>query len=140
MTTRKQIVEAARRYLGTPFQHQGRLQGIALDCVGLPICIGRDLGLSVPDYHNYSPEPADDTVLQECKKNLREVSLEEMKPGDILCMRVPVPCHTAIVTELLGQTGIIHAYSGIGKVVEHNLNLQWRRRIAGVFQFPGVEN
>lgn len=138
MITRSQIVECARTYLGTPFQHQGRIRGLALDCVGLPICVARDLGIDIPNYVNYDPEPADDTVLRECKKNLREIDETQMKFGDILCLRVPVPCHVAIVTELMGYTSIIHAYSPNMKVVEHVLDIKWRRRIAGVFQFPEV--
>jgi len=141
MATRAQIVECARTYLGAPFAHQGRSRIFGIDCVGLPLCVGRDLGLPVPDYRNYDRQTADDTVLLECRKNLQEIESSGMRPGDILCMRTPkFASHTAIVTELLGQIGIIHAWSLDGKVVEHNLDLKWSRRIAGVFLFPGVED
>lgn len=139
MITRAQIVACARQYLGTPFQHQGRLRGLALDCIGLPICVARDLGLPVPNYSNYDPFPTDETVLRECRRNLTEVEPSGMKPGDILCCRVPVPCHVAIVTDIAPDLGMIHAYSPNQMVVEHVIDLHWLRRIAGVFLFPGVE-
>lgn len=145
MFTRKQIVECARSYLRTPFRHQGRLKGLGMDCVGLPICVARDLGSPVAAellaaYRNYDPEPADDTVLRECRRRLIELAPDDFRPGNVLCMRVPVPCHTAIATELMGQVGIVHAYSGAGAVVEHNMDFQWLRRVAGVFMIPGTED
>lgn len=141
MITRADIVSCARTYLGppaTPFQHQGRSKVYGVDCIGLAIRVGLDLGLPVPLYTNYSSQPADDTVLQECRKSLQEISIEEMSYGNILCLRVPCPCHMAIVTDLMGSVGIIHAYAPFEKVVEHNLDFHWRKRIAGVFRFPGV--
>jgi NlpC/P60 family putative phage cell wall peptidase len=141
MITRQQIVDCARTYIGTPFRHQGRIKGLGLDCVGLPLCVARDLGLSVDwieRYNNYAPFPVDDMVLQECKRNLIEVSVEVMRPGDIICCRVPVPCHVALVSELPPNLGMIHAYDPNRKVVEHDLDFHWRRRIAGVFVFPEV--
>jgi NlpC/P60 family putative phage cell wall peptidase len=142
MITRDDIVACARTYLGTPFQHQGRIRGLSLDCIGLPICVARDLGIMDLDslYRNYSPEPSDDTVLRECKKMLREKSIEQMKPGDVLCLKVPVPCHVAMVTMLPPNIGMIHAYSPNDKVVEHDIDFHWRRRIAGVFSFPFLED
>jgi cell wall-associated NlpC family hydrolase len=40
-----EIVAAARSWLGTPWRHQGRLKGIAVDCGGLIIGVGRELRL-----------------------------------------------------------------------------------------------
>jgi NlpC/P60 family putative phage cell wall peptidase len=138
---RENIVACARTYLGTPFAHQGRIRGMALDCVGLVICVGNDLSLPVPNYANYGMQAVDDTVLKRCKEHLQEVPVEQMQPGDILCFRCEhLACHVGIATELMGNPGIIHAYSPNKKVVEHNLDFKWRRRIAGVFRFPNVED
>lgn len=140
MIKRSAIVACARTYLGTPFKHQGRIRGLALDCVGLPICVARDLGLNVPDYNNYGAQQIDGQVLRECKKHLIEIDIEAMQPGDVICCRIPIPSHTAIVSDLPPGLGMIHAYASNGKVVEHTIDFHWRKRIAGVFLFPGVED
>ena len=155
MATREQIVGKAREYLRTPFQHQGRLKGFACDCVGLPLMVGDELGLvdrlGVPlkalDNVNYSSQPLDGFVHEECKRRLVEKPVDLMEDGDVITLRVPfrdenikltVPCHAAIVTTVQGRPGMIHAYSGSGKVVEHLIDEKWRRRIEGCFSFPGV--
>ena len=150
------VVATARRYLNLPTRHQGRTD--ATDCVGLVLAVAEDLALldvaGVPilraQYANYSAQPADGFVHEECKRRLvvrklptKRDSLErlreELEPGDVLTMRLPrVPCHTAIVCEVQGAPGIIHAYSPVGRVVEHRLDVAWLHRIAGVFRFPGV--
>lgn len=144
MAKRIDIIACARTYLGTPFQHQGRLKGRGLDCIGLIICVAKEFGLAVPNYANYGPEPTDDTVRRECRKHLREISVEQMRPGDIVCMdvggRSSMPSHLAIVSSLPPSIGMVHAYSWAGKVVEHDMDNAWRARIAAVFQFPGIED
>jgi NlpC/P60 family putative phage cell wall peptidase len=148
MPARADVIAAARAWHGTPFRHQGRIKGKAIDCVGLVLCVAEELGiLDVDgrailgrDYLNYRAQPLDSFVHQECERRLIQWDLEAMAPGDVVTMRVPdVPCHVAIISELQGNFGLIHAYSSIGKVAEHILDEKWRRRICGVFTFPGVE-
>jgi hypothetical protein len=154
--TRVDIVAAARKYLGRPLRHQGRID--AFDCVGIVLAVAEDLALadrnSRPilrtDYANYSRQPIDGFVHGECGRRLIDRQLSwptstfyflraSLTPGDVLTLRLPtVPCHTAIVSELRGESAIVHAYSGARKVVEHRLDDAWFRRIAGVFSFPGV--
>lgn len=168
MVTRRQIVDEARKWVGTPFRHQGRERGKAVDCVGLALCVGDDLILSdvqgMPflrsDYLNYGPQPVGRFVHEECKRRLVNLALLDasgklvalpgqpmihgngphfLDVGNLLTLRVPsVPCHVAIVSDILGGLGIIHAYAGSDKVVEHVLNTKWLKRIEGVFQFPGT--
>ena len=42
---RAEFIAAARSYLRTPYGHQGRMPGVLLDCVGVPICAARQVGL-----------------------------------------------------------------------------------------------
>ena len=42
------------------------------------------------------------------------------------------PQHVALITD----KGIIHSYSGVGKVVEHALDESWRRRIVAAYRYP----
>lgn len=152
--SRSAIVKAARGWVGTPFAHQGRIKGRAVDCVGLVLCVAEELGIDgacsspeswtrQPKYSQYGPEPFRGKVFNECVERLEKVQdSESIKVGDILSLRVPLtPCHVAIVSEHNGVLYMIHAYNGgtNKKCCEHVLDSAWRRRIAGVFRFPGVE-
>ena len=151
MPTRAEVIVCARSYLATPFRHQGRMKGVALDCVGLILCVAEDLGLldkvGVPllrtDYHAYGPEPKGRFVHDTCVARLNRKSALDIRPGDVLTLRIPTdPCHTALVGEIPGQgLSMIHCYAG-GKAVtiEHRLDENWHRRIVGVFSFPEVED
>lgn len=142
MACREKIVSTARDYLNTPFRHQGRVKGIGIDCVGLPICVARDLGIFVYDKNNYPPQPSGYLVLQECQQWLVQKPVVEAKPGDVGVFALPTsPCHTAILTDIGGALGMIHAYNRPpNKVVEHRLSDDWRKSMVAVFSFPGVED
>jgi hypothetical protein len=45
------------------------------------------------------------------------------------------PQHVALITD----HGIIHSYSGVGKVVEHGLDERWQQRISAAYRFPYFE-
>lgn len=148
MLTRELIVSTAREYLKTPFKHQGRIKGHSCDCVGLPLMVGEELhaidktGMPFLKYDNanYSGQPLDRHVHEECQRRLVEKPVEEMADGDVITLRVPsVPCHVAIVSSVKGARYMVHAYAGSGMVVEHILSPKWRARIEGCFSFPGVE-
>jgi hypothetical protein len=148
MVTRNQIVQIAREYVGTPFEHQGRLKGYACDCVGLLLMVTDDLGLvdvhGRPlrryDYMNYNDQPLDAFVHEECQRRLTGKPVSEMQDGDVLTLRTPsVPCHVAFVSTWSGMRCMIHAYNGIHKVVENVIDKAWYRRIEGCFAIPGVE-
>ena len=136
MATREQIVQEARKWVGTPFVHLGRRRGLGIDCAGLVLCIARDLGLAdwLEAYSTYSRQPVGDEVLRACRERLQEK--QRIEPGDVIVFRNPrSACHAAIASD----KGIIHAHAGIGRVVETALDAKWRKRIAGIFSLPGVE-
>jgi hypothetical protein len=150
MPTRAEVVACARSYVGTKFVHQGRRLGQALDCVGLILCVGEDLAFEdkngVPllrtDYPDYPAQPKGRFVHDECVKRLVRKSILDLKPGDVITLRLPTdPCHTAIIGEIPGQgLSMIHCYDGgRRKCIEHRLDEHWQRRIVGAFEFPGIE-
>ena len=136
--TRSQIVETVRSYLGTPFQHQGRLKESGVDCVGLLVCLGRDLGVELQDSTAYRRRP-DGTLLQE----MIDAQLERipddaaLQPGDILLIRYRAPQHAAIVTNT--ENGVLTCVHAIENgVVEHRFDSRWTSRICGRYRIPGV--
>jgi NlpC/P60 family putative phage cell wall peptidase len=133
------LVTEARRWLGTPFRHQGRIRGEGVDCIGLVLEPARALGLT--DYRPgaYSRLPDAGTLRREVARHLVTVAKAEMRQGDILLLAAPLsPCHLALIGELAGALTMIHASGPIGRVVEHGIDATWEGRIRGVFRFPGL--
>lgn len=141
MTVREQIVAAARRYVGTPFRHQGRQHGIGIDCAGLVVCVGREAGL-MPDYREiaYGRQPNPQRMRAQIERYADEIQPRDVQPGDLYWMRFIEPMHMAIATRLAdGRAGMIHAYADAGRCVEHGLDDTWRRRIVRAYRYRGVE-
>lgn len=131
------IIEAARSHLGTPYRHQGRAAGAGLDCAGLFVAVCHDLGLQVIDENGYGRTPFRG-LLEQCidrQPFLRRVARNDMQAGDVLLMRFQSdPQHIAFHA---GDT-MIHAYSNVGRVVEHRIADVWRARVVHVYRFEGV--
>lgn len=140
---RRDVVVSARRWLGTPYRHQASCRGAGCDCLGLLRGVWRDLyGAEPAPIPPYSPdwdEVAQREVLQgAARRHLVELGRAEPRPGDVILFRMrrdAVAKHLGIAT---GEARFIHAYSGHG-VVECALTVPWRRRIAGLFAFPGLD-
>jgi cell wall-associated NlpC family hydrolase len=131
------LVAEARRWLGTPFRHQGRVLGEGVDCVGLILEPARALGLTAYRPGAYARHPDAGTLRRELARHLPAVAKAAMRPGDVLVLAAPLsPCHLALVTDLGGRPGMIHASGPIGRVVEHRIDATWDARVRGVFRFP----
>lgn len=129
------VISAARVCIGTPFRHQGRLPGVGLDCAGLGIVAAKAVGIEIKDFSGYPRLPFDGMLKkmfdeQDC---LRQLSINNAMPGDVLLMRISAaPQHVAI----LSYNGfMIHAYQGVGKVVEQRIDDFWKRKIVAAYRF-----
>jgi cell wall-associated NlpC family hydrolase len=144
MTTRAEIISEARSWLGTPFQLQQRMKGVAVDCAGLVICVARALGIVAADFDvkGYSRRP-DGRLLELCDKHLIRVGQNEMQPGDVVVASVDAdPQHMGILGDHRhGGLSIIHAAShadGTGSVVETRLAFSRSLVFVAAYAFPGV--
>ncbi len=159
--TRQQVVDEARSWDGTKWQHQGRLKGVACDCIGLVVGVGCAIGALdfvlgdargqalVKKYGAYGrmPDPAAmREFMRETLVPLRNV--RDAGPGDIMHLRYDEeahmvnPQHIAIVTRTGWCVGgyMIHATRVHPKrVVEHVINDQWFRRSHRAYRFPAVQ-
>lgn len=137
MTQRERIVEIARSYVGTPYHHQARQPGVGIDCVGVIVCIARELGLidDGVDYTTYQRTPTDDGLLAILDSHLERLHDPSMaEPGDVLVFRLGKwPHHVAIKT---GADTLVHSYYGVGRVVETNIHGNWRARICAAHRIP----
>lgn len=137
MTTATAVIAAARECIDTPFAHQGRLINRALDCAGVAVHAARSIGHEVAEPIAYSRLP-NAAMLEwwlDQQPFLERATIPQA--GDLLLMRFTgEPQHLAVFTGV----NIIHAYQGVGKVVEHILDTKWRRRIVRVYRFKGLSD
>lgn len=142
---RLRILSAARGCIGTPYMHQGRLPGVALDCAGLVICVGWQIGIWPEsfDVTGYAATPDGKSLIGHCDSCMTRIDRAEMKPGDVLVIRWATdPQHLGIVGDYLhGGLSLIHAFSnpdGRGSVMEHHLGDAHLRRCIAAYRLPGV--
>ena len=141
---RQNVVAVARKWCGTPYHHQSSRQGVGADCLGLVRGVYRTLyGFEAEQFPPYSPDWGDasgeETLLRAAARNLIPKGLGDEKPGDVLVFRMrrgAVAKHVGIMTS---EAAMVHAIERIG-VAEVPISKWWRRRLAGVFSFPGIKN
>lgn len=144
MTTIGHLAAAeARRWIGTPYRHQGSTCGAGADCLGLLRGVWRALyGAEPEDVPPYTPdwsEPQrEETLWRAARRHLREKPLSETAEGDVMLFRMrdgTVAKHLGLQGKVGAGASFIHAYSGQG-VVESSLSAPWARRVVARFEFP----
>lgn len=121
--------------MGTPFRHQGRLPGKALDCAGLGIVCALAIGIEIKDFKGYPRAPFDGMLKKmfDQQPHLVEVPRTELQAGDVLLMRIATaPQHVGIYC---GNDLMIHAFEQVGKVVKQRIDNVWRNKITAVYRF-----
>ncbi|MFA5170430.1 MAG: NlpC/P60 family protein [Sulfuriferula sp.] len=133
--TADDIISAARECIGTPFQHQGRINGLALDCAGVIVCVASKFGLKSIQPAGYGRSPCNGMLEEAADMQPYLDRVTAMQAGDVLMMRFTgEPQHVGIYT---GEN-IIHAYESVGKVVEHRLDEKWAARIVRIYRFKDI--
>lgn len=144
MSSRAQIIAEARTWLGTPYQHQASLKGVACDCLGLLRGLYRFAEGNEPEaMPAYTSDWAEagrvETLYQAACRHLIEIPSATARPGDVLLFRwrpnLPMK-HCAL---LVAPSRIIHAYDAAGAVAETDLAEAWQRQLAAAFAFRFVE-
>jgi cell wall-associated NlpC family hydrolase len=136
-----ELLEGARKMVGTPFLHQGRT-GVGVDCIGFLSAAGLRSGIDiasligVTDSRSYGKEPSPDLLeIVQCKCE----PLREPIPGAVLLFKMPkakYPHHFALYTE---SGTIIHAEAMRTKrVVEQTYGSPWSKWLHSIWKVPGV--
>lgn len=144
--TPAEVVFQARLWLGTRFRHQGRLrarpgeQG-GVDCIGLVIGVGNDLGLEVFDQRGYGRDPDLEGVTLKTRCDQHLIKAPRLAPGVIVLMHFGgYPRHMGIIGDYPGgHLSLIHSFVESGKCVEHRLDEHWRSQIIERYCYPGFE-
>ena len=135
------VVEEARGWIGTPYLHQGSVQGAGCDCLGLVRGVWRGLNGTEPEVppaytQDWGEVGGAEVLSAAAHRWLRPVA--RIQPGVILLFRMrdrAVAKHLGICSAVGAHPKFIHAYSGHG-VTETTLSDPWKRRIAGLFELP----
>lgn len=142
MIARDTIVAEARAWIGTPYKHQGRVRGVACDCLGLVLgvydAVVGALPQAVPPYTpSWSEASGDDALFRAALRHLIHRERSEPMAGDVLLFRYRRDAPAKHVAIAVDRSRMVHAHDG-ASVVETTIGPWWSRRIAGVFSFPGV--
>ena len=136
---RADIVATARRWIGTPYRHQAATRGAGCDCLGLVRGVWRDLygsePMAVPAYRADWRDVRHADELLSAANTLLVPATDGLQAGQVILFRLGrtlVPKHCGIAVE---GDRFIHAQERLG-VIEANLSDGWRRRIAGLCDFP----
>lgn len=145
LPTRSEIIQEARQWLDTPYQHQAIVKHVGADCVGLIAGVGMNTGAldvtrdDLRSVWNYGRLPNPKRMDFLLSKYLLRVE-DEPKLADIAWIqwREGMPMHLAILAEYKGRPTIIHSYGDVRKVTEHSLTSLWRDRIVSYWRYPNV--
>lgn len=151
MLTPQQLLTTARICLGTPWRHQGRLPGVALDCVGLILMPLRAHGLLALlglqhdfDITGYNPMAHDVRMEILLDGALARVSPTQLCPADIVTMGMPdgLPQHLGWVGGVAPHLTLLHSYNGNHPkhrcVIEHRLAGSFRTGVRQAYRLPEV--
>ena len=128
------IAQAARSYRGTPFRHQGRQPGVALDCAGVVLCAAWAAGITVPDFAAYGKLPESDMLLGRLREACVQVLATEAIPGDLALFqfRAGLPTHLAVLT---GDDRMVHAWEQKDRVLWATMGRSWAARTHSHWRF-----
>ncbi len=131
---RLQVMAIARKYVGTPWHHQGRVIGVGIDCIGLLVCVAKEMGFQLQDVVGYPLEP-NGTLDNNLYEQMDAVDI--IKPASIgmfWTQQKDKAQHIAIFTDY----GLIQAHLGSDNVIETRYTKAWDNRLMQVFDFKEV--
>lgn len=136
------FVAAARSLIDTPYHSKGRLPGVGVDCIGVPIVAAWIAGLRPRsfDIRGYSDVP-DGSLLPLCDQHMQRIERAQMAAGDVVIVRYgPVPHHVGVLGDYRhGGLSMIHAENDRHrKVVEHRLWLDGVMTFVAAYRIPAL--
>ena len=138
MTERVQIIENARGWIGTRWQHQGRSRAGGVDCLGLIVMVAHEAGLPVQDVTAYRRRQDGRQLLSEIHRQLQNIPTTNWKEGDIGVFKESAfPIHVGFLGRRDGVPTVIHAHARRRQVIEEPLAVYGAPFL--VFSLPEVK-
>ena len=129
------IAKEASIWIGTPFVHQGRIKGRAVDCANFVALVAMNVGLTdIEIPNNYHPQEDGIEMLRLLEKYLEVIPNSQRHRGDIIafcdevCREPDVPRHLVIVDEVTANTTYVIDATEHG-ITRHRLDGRFLRRI-----------
>lgn len=144
---REAVLIEAGEWVGTPYRHQHRAKGLAVDCIGLIWGVGEAAGVLDVDmgkaqqFLGYTRLPNPRRML-EALETFFVAAPADVQPGDFAWLAWDaarnLPQHLAILGQWRDQPTLIHADSVQGKVVQHGFTMEWPGLVKSWWRFPGL--
>jgi NlpC/P60 family putative phage cell wall peptidase len=137
--TREELVDEARSWIGTPFQHRASVKGAGVDCLGLVAALHRackpDTAVTIPAYAPDWPLDAGGEILIEGLRGyLAPIAKTDRAAGDVLAFRWRQHLPVMHLGVLSGNETLIHVHQH-AEVCEVPLTPWWHRHCAAAFSF-----
>lgn len=141
---RAAVVAEARTWLlpVTKFAHQQRRKGVGVDCIGVPVEVGRVFDFpcceGVP--HAYTRQPDGRELLRELHERMDPVFYRNKQAGDVIVCAASgkEPSHLVMVTQV-EPLMILHASLIVGRVIEHGADASVTVRFRQTFRYRGID-
>lgn len=138
MIFRMDVVKCARSYIGTYFKKGGRDRH-GMDCVGLLISVGKDLGIELKDTTEYTFDPSPRLMQEFVFSQSVRRKIQPLQNGYLAILKQSgFPMHTGIITMDGDRPTIINANMKARRVIEQPLD-QWINDLIEVRDYKGVE-
>jgi NlpC/P60 family putative phage cell wall peptidase len=142
--TRTELVAEARSWTGTPWQHQACVKGAGVDCLHFIAGVARAFGtpeatrfFATPSWHSYGRLPDPAMIFSGSETLMDRIDVDEALQGDVFVFAFRgFPMHFGMLTV---ADRFIHAYATAGRVVEHQLDDRWRKRVVAAYRLRGLE-
>ena len=136
------IISAARKWVGTPFKHQGRVMGVGCDCLGLLMGIAKECALTtlkgqpIVDLDQTAYHRVADGALLELSLDTNLSRAQELTLSDLALLEFDSnPQHLGIISDNSYRSfNIIHADMRRGMVVEHSLSNEYQSKIKKIYK------
>lgn len=133
---RADVVAAARLLIHTPFGHQGRIPGVALDCAGVVVETALACGAEFEDWTAHRRFPREVDVVREMDERFDRVdSIECLEVGDFLGLVMPRSREMRHLAVYVGSGRMVHVEQDRDVCEEavptERVRMVWRMREAG---------
>jgi cell wall-associated NlpC family hydrolase len=132
-------VNESRSWIGTQWENNQRVKAIGVDCTGLLIGIGINVGFLPSNFtiDNYHRIARGRSLLSVLERYLAPVARKELAIADIIAFdHLNTITHVGIVS---GENLFIHAHHRHG-VIEQEFSDRLRAAVCAIYEIPGVIN